>query len=119
MDKPWPEAQGSLIPKTNVNLAEAEALCQGLGGRLPTSEEYDLLFQARPWPYINYEWTSTEQGGDRIVRGGSWDGVVPALLRASARDGNAPTYRYSYLGFRCVKLIDDDMWVPKGWTQIP
>jgi len=40
----------------------------------------------------------------RVVRGGSW-GSYPQYLRSALRDGNAPTYRYSYLGFRVARTL--------------
>lgn len=50
-----------------------------------------------------WEWTSTEQSGDRFYRGGSWLNVKPEDLRASARAGHAPTSRIYDLGFRCAR----------------
>jgi formylglycine-generating enzyme required for sulfatase activity len=40
----------------------------------------------------------------RVVRGGSWY-YGPRFLRLSYRDNNAPTDRYDYLGFRCVRDV--------------
>jgi formylglycine-generating enzyme required for sulfatase activity len=40
----------------------------------------------------------------RVVRGGSWD-YGPLHLRLSFRDYDAPTDRYEFLGFRCVRAV--------------
>lgn len=48
------------------------------------------------------EWTSTEAGGDRIIKGGSWSETNPARLRGAARVAETPDYSSSDLGFRCA-----------------
>ncbi len=40
--------------------------------------------------------------GSRVLRGGSW-GISAWGLRVASRSGYAPTYAYSYVGFRCAK----------------
>jgi formylglycine-generating enzyme required for sulfatase activity/serine/threonine protein kinase len=42
-----------------------------------------------------------EAGSERVYRGGSWSS--PLGLRTTARASFDPSYRYSNLGFRCVK----------------
>jgi formylglycine-generating enzyme required for sulfatase activity len=42
--------------------------------------------------------------GGPVFRGGSWSGA-PQVLRAATRLLNFPTYRLSYLGFRCVRTL--------------
>ena len=43
-----------------------------------------------------------KSGSFRVLRGGSW--LFPAgPLRAADRGGHSPGYRYTYLGFRCVR----------------
>jgi sulfatase modifying factor 1 len=59
-----------------------------------------------------WEWTSSGYSGDygksranaaRVLRGGSWDYDVAAILRSSFRHRYAPSNRYSFLGFRCAR----------------
>lgn len=115
MDNFVTEAPGSLFPRVNVTASEAEVLCAELGGRLPTSEEYDALFAKRPWPHLIYEWTSTPIDDSRVVRGGAWD-YGPSDARASSRDRSGPACRGDYVGFRCAREIPDDAEVPPGWV---
>jgi formylglycine-generating enzyme required for sulfatase activity len=49
------------------------------------------------------EWTSSKKVAGRVVRGGSWDGSDPVLLRASARNWGGPGTIYKDVGFRCVR----------------
>jgi formylglycine-generating enzyme required for sulfatase activity len=50
-----------------------------------------------------WEWTSSEDGAGRVVRGGSWRSFNPEPLRASARARSVPVSRDSDDGFRCVR----------------
>jgi formylglycine-generating enzyme required for sulfatase activity/serine/threonine protein kinase len=63
-----------------------------------------------------WEWTSskycpyTDSGHDskkcaesRVSRGGSWDDVVPSLVRGAFRSRFVPSFRDYYLGFRCAR----------------
>jgi formylglycine-generating enzyme required for sulfatase activity len=50
-----------------------------------------------------WEWTSSEEGSGRVVRGGSWNDNNPEDLRASARDRYEPVNWNDYNGFRCVR----------------
>jgi formylglycine-generating enzyme required for sulfatase activity len=50
-----------------------------------------------------WEWTSTQEGSARVLRGGSWGNDDPDYLRASGRVWYNPDYRYYYFGFRCVR----------------
>jgi formylglycine-generating enzyme required for sulfatase activity len=43
------------------------------------------------------------QGDERIIRGGSWDGIA-RLVRSAYRDWNTPDLRVAYLGFRCARV---------------
>jgi formylglycine-generating enzyme required for sulfatase activity len=49
-------------------------------------------------------WLEAGEGdcGKRVIRGGSWNDD-PGFLRASARFGNFPDFRYNFLGFRLVQ----------------
>ena len=50
-----------------------------------------------------WEWTSSSEGSARVLRGGSWNLNNPDYLRAASRNGDDPSYRNSYYGFRCVR----------------
>lgn len=49
-----------------------------------------------------WEWTSTREGEDRILKGGSWRETNPANLRAAARMVEDPRGTNSDIGFRCA-----------------
>jgi sulfatase modifying factor 1 len=49
-----------------------------------------------------WEWTSTQTGSSRVGRGGSWRSGA-SNVGASARDVFAPSRRFLYLGFRCLR----------------
>jgi serine/threonine-protein kinase len=49
------------------------------------------------------EWTATEAGEERVIRGGSWLERNPAKLRAAARMSESPDYSSSEVGFRCAR----------------
>ena len=44
-----------------------------------------------------------ESGGNRVLRGGSWDCGGPRVFRCAVRDGNVPGGRYDAYGFRCAR----------------
>ncbi len=46
------------------------------------------------------EWTSTESGSERVIRGGSWSTDAPGV---GLRITDAPTHHFGGLGFRCMK----------------
>lgn len=49
-----------------------------------------------------WEWTSSEQGGGKVVRGGLWfDTVIGA--KATYRNSFPPGTQLEYIGFRCAK----------------
>jgi formylglycine-generating enzyme required for sulfatase activity len=47
------------------------------------------------------EWTSSDSGGEKEVRGGSWKDKPPAL-RSSARELRKPGRSDTGIGFRCA-----------------
>jgi formylglycine-generating enzyme required for sulfatase activity len=47
--------------------------------------------------------TGPTSGASRVFRGGSWDNSSATAVRAAFRNGNSPTFRDSYLGFRCAR----------------
>lgn len=49
-----------------------------------------------------WEWTASEQGTSKVMRGGAWKNPGP-VLRAVVRYMNSPTDRDSDIGFRCAK----------------
>ncbi len=51
-----------------------------------------------------WEWTGTERGGRRVLRGGSWLFYRPRSLRGAYRSsGLDPASRYGRVGFRCAR----------------
>lgn len=88
-----------------------------VGGKKPNSLGlYDL--SGNVWEWVEDCWHDDYKGaptdgsalvnagggvcGQRVVRGGSWDGR-PVLLRASNRVGDFPDFRSDNLGFRLVQ----------------
>lgn len=49
-----------------------------------------------------WEWTATEEGSSRVVRGGCWNDD-PARARVANRAGLEPSYRLRSLGFRLAR----------------
>lgn len=49
-----------------------------------------------------WEWTSSQDGEGRVVRGGSWYIDSPDRFRASIRYSSHPTIRNGSVGFRCA-----------------
>lgn len=118
MCDPMPEVPGSRFPRVSINAFEAEKEAAKLGARLPTSEEYDRLFAEWPWPHLLYEWTSTDVGAARSLRGGAWFDR-PSDARAANRFWSVPAERLDFIGFRCAKDVPDDAEVPEGWVVLP
>jgi len=50
-----------------------------------------------------WQWTSTEEGSDRVDRGGCWDNDA-GYCRAASRRRGPPTDQYSSLGFRLARV---------------
>lgn len=49
-----------------------------------------------------WEWTSSKEGSDGVVRGGSWDDDIPSYLLASGRYEVIPMiWDNLHIGFRC------------------
>jgi len=51
-----------------------------------------------------WEWTSTPEGSERVLRGGSWGNDGSTYLRASGRYGDDPGVRLYTVGVRCVRV---------------
>lgn len=51
------------------------------------------------------EWTSTEEGRFRVLRGGSWGDSLPEFLSSGFRGWNAPDERMELTGFRCAAAV--------------
>jgi formylglycine-generating enzyme required for sulfatase activity len=58
---------------------------------------YDMLGQV-------YEWTSTEEGSERVIRGGSWDSDA-RYVRSAYRLASVPSDDWDGLGFRCARDV--------------
>jgi len=76
-----------LYPKGNT----AEGLCDMLGNVWEWCEDWFGPYQADGRSERKY----------KVIRGGSWN-YVAGYVRASVRDGDVPTGRSDYVGFRCV-----------------
>jgi formylglycine-generating enzyme required for sulfatase activity len=50
-----------------------------------------------------WEWTSTQEGAERVIRGGSW-GNIGVSCTASFRNWDEPGYANDYLGFRLLAV---------------
>ena len=61
-----------------------------------------------PYPLVPASDPLVNEGGKRVVRGGSW-GDAPALLRVADRQALDPEVRSAYVGFR---IAIDVVWVP-------
>jgi formylglycine-generating enzyme required for sulfatase activity len=51
------------------------------------------------------EWTSSESGRFRVLRGGSWGDSLPEFLSTGFRGWNAPDERMELIGFRCAAAV--------------
>lgn len=117
MKDPVMESEGSLFPKVDITAYEAEESAIKSHARLPTSEEYDRLFNKRPWPFLIHEWTSTSTGSERVLRGGSWYSCARHVC-AAYRGAGDPSFASAGVGFRLARDIADDDPVPDGWIEI-
>ena len=93
-------------PIAFVTFAAADAFCRWRGHRLPTEDEWALAARVQPAGLASmagsvWEWTATDSGGRRVVRGGGFQDPSE-MLRAEARQMLAPTVTAPDLGFRCV-----------------
>ena len=50
-----------------------------------------------------WEWTSSSENSNRVLRGGGWVSNDAARVRAADRIGLAPSVRRNFLGFRCAR----------------
>ncbi len=105
---PWggeePDARG--IFRANVGPAEDHELWK-LDGFEYTAPVGSFARFPSPYGALDmagnvWEWTSTVEGGRRIVKGGGWCHDA-AYCRAAQRYGNDPAYRNASLGFRPAK----------------
>ena len=104
---PWDPPDGPPTEKEEAVLARANTRGSGIGGTTPVAM-YPLGI-SKPNELMDlagnvWEWTETEEGGGRVLRGGS--GPLSSLrpLRVPLRGG--PSYSLSLkLGFRLVSPI--------------
>lgn len=54
--------------------------------------------------YAGGDLTPPGEGGDKILRGGSWHGDNPVPFRCAARLNRPPGDKSIYTGFRCVRM---------------
>lgn len=52
-----------------------------------------------------WEWTSSSEGVDRVVRGGAWLTVGAPSVSAAGRRMYGPASRHNFLGFRCARSV--------------
>lgn len=53
-------------------------------------------------PYLSNS-CPTDTSAARVYRGGRWSNVNPSFVRGAFRSRDAPSTRYSYVGFRCAR----------------
>ena len=85
-----------VTPDTGWYAVNAGGRTHQAGGKAPNAfGVYDALGNV-------WEWTSTAEGSDRVIRGGSWYNS-PAGARVAARGWYAPGDRFQSLGFRLAR----------------
>lgn len=65
------------------------------------------------------EWTATESGRFRVLRGGSWGDSLPEFLSSGFRAWNAPDERMELTGFRCAAAPGAKAVVPQRQVRRP
>jgi formylglycine-generating enzyme required for sulfatase activity len=87
-----------------VNHTAAEAYCESVDLRLPTSSEWDQASRSLELGSDLWQWTSTaaDDGDKQVVRGGSADAGVDDLDRLSLAGAIRATATPDYTGIRCV-----------------
>ena len=87
------ELARSVLPGgTFGNVPHEIVLAEGRGGRV-----WDMAGNVYEWCQ---DWYSNEQKY-RVLRGGSWN-LSTLFLHVTSRLNYVPSFRHSYLGFRCV-----------------
>ena len=88
-----------------VTFHEADMICKALGGVLPSREDFDAFGDiklANDQYAPVWSWSTEIDAAERVLRGGSWGHDHQDVLSAAGRLTDAPSTRYSVIGFRCV-----------------
>ena len=88
-----------------VTYDEADMICEALGGAMPSREDFDAFGDiklANDQDVPVWSWSTEVAGNMRVLRGGGWSSDGRELLSAAGRLTDAPSTRYSVIGFRCV-----------------
>ena len=104
---PWDRQQGPATCDEAAILARANTYESGIGGTSPVAMY--PLGASQPFGLMDlagnvWEWTATEEGGGRVLRGGSWL-YFRVRARCRIRLGRGPHYSSRSVGFRLVSPV--------------
>lgn len=104
---PFYREQAELLNPQNVRSVSVDRSWVGAQGMTGNVMEWTSdLFDPSTTPVQNKS-TASNNGEQRVVRGGSWASYADFLLRTTQRIPYAPNYTSSVLGFRCARDFDD------------
>jgi formylglycine-generating enzyme required for sulfatase activity len=104
---PWDPPRGPATRDEAAILARANTYESDIGSTSPVAMY--PLGASQPLGLMDmagniWEWTATEEGGARVLRGGSW-GLNRDLARCVERDWNFPYLSLNSIGFRLVSPV--------------